>query len=79
MNTEQVRWDFGSYMDWRREERNAEFDRWLAEHDAEVAKKAIMDMADVLKPHGPIRSFLANESGPSVNSDWIRKYAESIT
>jgi hypothetical protein len=40
-----VRHDYAILVDWRYEERLAEFDRWLAEHDAEVRKAALVHAA----------------------------------
>ena len=77
--TEQVRngWiDNGTH-----EERDgAEFDRWLAAHDAQVAAKALRDAADALDaltpetiPDDPRWTC---DLGYHGEAEWLRDYAE---
>lgn len=57
----------------------AEFDRWLAAHDVQVAQQALLDAADLLRPHSTIRAFLAHQAGPSVDAAWLRALAANYT
>ncbi len=52
-STEQVRTKFAATntSSFMRNENEAEFDRWLAQHDAEVAEKALRDVAGTLFEH----------------------------
>ena len=67
-------------------ERYAEFDRWLAEHDATVeaaaeqrgAIKALRDAADEFAPEWPDKPDLSATRGVSQTRKWLRNRADQM-
>ena len=54
----------------------AEFDRWLAAHDREVAAKALTDAATLLEPFSGIG--LANGANRTDVANWLRARAAAL-
>lgn len=44
-----------------------------------IAKQALLDTADLLKPYSPVRAALAHQSGPTVDASWLRAHANTLT
>lgn len=63
-------------------EANAEFDRWRASHDAEVAAKALRDAADALDAYQgdvPDDPRWTCDLGYYGEAEWLRDRANQIT
>ena len=71
--TQKIRWEYGAYVDWQCVERRAEFDRWLAEHDAQVAQQALLDAKNADWPW-PTHST----TSPIVMHDWFTARAATL-
>ena len=44
-----------------------------------IAKQALLDTADLLKPYSPVRAALAHQPGPTVDASWLRAHANTLT
>ena len=78
--TEQVRGAYAAYVPTYVGPRKQEFDRWLAQHDAEVRKQVLLEAADILEAGISTLGIASRalSAGKAFAVAWLRDHARGV-